>query len=100
MRVLEEGTSWANRAELYISLLKKATRQDMHISNNYYLDCCGNIHNANPPPLFLKNEILPMKEHLAIKTILLIRVILGGINGFITVPLLFILKPKSTLVVF
>ena len=33
MRVLEEGTPWANRAELYIGLLKEAFRQDMRASN-------------------------------------------------------------------
>ena len=33
MRVLEEGTQWANRAELYIGLLKEAVRKDLHQSN-------------------------------------------------------------------
>ena len=30
---LEEGTPWANRAELYIGLLKEAVRKDMKQSN-------------------------------------------------------------------
>ena len=29
LRLLEEGTPWANRAELYIGLIKEAVRQDM-----------------------------------------------------------------------
>ena len=29
LRVLEEGTLWANRAELYIGLLKEAIRKDL-----------------------------------------------------------------------
>ena len=32
MRVLEQGTPWVNRAELYIGLLKEAVRQDMRIA--------------------------------------------------------------------
>ncbi len=33
MRVLEEGTPWANKAELYIGLIKEAVRKDMKASN-------------------------------------------------------------------
>ena len=33
LRVLEEGTPWANKAELYIELIKKAVRKDMKASN-------------------------------------------------------------------
>ena len=29
LRVLEEGTPWANKAELYIGLIKEAVRKDM-----------------------------------------------------------------------
>ena len=29
LRVLEEGTPWANKAELHIGLIKEATRKDM-----------------------------------------------------------------------
>jgi hypothetical protein len=29
LRALQEGTSWANKAELYIGLLKEAVRKDM-----------------------------------------------------------------------
>jgi hypothetical protein len=33
LRVLEEGTLWANKAELYIGLIKEAVRKDMKDSN-------------------------------------------------------------------
>jgi hypothetical protein len=33
LRVLEEGTPWANKAELYIGLIKEAVRKDMKASN-------------------------------------------------------------------
>ena len=33
MRVLEEGTPWANKAELYIGLIKEAVRKDMKDSD-------------------------------------------------------------------
>ena len=33
LRVLEEGTPWANKAELYIRLIKEAVRKDMKDSN-------------------------------------------------------------------
>jgi hypothetical protein len=34
LRVLEEGTPWANKAELYIGLIKEAVRKDMKASNS------------------------------------------------------------------
>ena len=34
LRILERGTPWSNRAELYIGLLKEATRKDLHHSNS------------------------------------------------------------------
>lgn len=34
LRVLEENTPWANKAELYIGLLKEAVRKDMRESNS------------------------------------------------------------------
>jgi hypothetical protein len=33
LRALEEGTPWANKAELYIGLIKEAVRKDMKSSN-------------------------------------------------------------------
>ena len=34
LRVLEENTPWANKAELYIGLMKEAVRKDMRSSNS------------------------------------------------------------------
>ena len=34
LKVLEEGTPWANKAELYIGLIKEAVRKDMAGSNS------------------------------------------------------------------
>ena len=34
LRILEKGTPWANRAELYIDLFKEAVRKDMRASNS------------------------------------------------------------------
>ena len=105
MQVLEEGTPWANCA-VYIGLFKDSTKQDMRIANSpkvlwdYCLERHGNIHNAIPIPLFQNNGANPMKQHLVIKETFPISVILDGINGFTTVPLVLILKPRSVLVVF
>ena len=34
LRALEEGTPWANKAELYVRLLKESVRKDMHEANS------------------------------------------------------------------
>ena len=34
LRVLEEGTPWANKAELYVGIIKEATRKDMKASGS------------------------------------------------------------------
>ena len=58
LRILETGTPWANRAELYIGLLKEAVRRDMRNSNSpmslwcYCIERRAKIHNAVPRPLF------------------------------------------------
>ena len=54
MQVLEVGTPWANRAELYIGLLKEAVRKDLRRSNapkilwDYCLERRAHIHNYIP----------------------------------------------------
>jgi hypothetical protein len=51
LRVLEEGTPWANKAELYIGLIKEAVRKDMKRSNcplafwDYCVERRARIHN-------------------------------------------------------
>ena len=58
MRILEESTQWANRAELYIGLLKEAIRKDMRSKNSplVFWDYCAErrviIHNLIPRNLF------------------------------------------------
>ena len=106
MQVLEEGTPWANCAELYIGLFKDSTRRYMCIANStkalwdYCLEQRGNIHNAIPPPLFQNNGAKLMYQHLVNKETFPISVILDGINGFTIVPPVLILKLRSVLVVF
>ena len=58
LKILERATPWANRAELYIGLLKEAVRKDMRESNSpmvlwdYAIERRALIHNAVPRPLF------------------------------------------------
>ena len=58
LRVLEESTQWANRAELYIGLLKEAIRKDLRTSNcplvlwDYCAERRALIHNLTPRDLF------------------------------------------------
>ena len=58
LKILERATPWANRAELYIGLLKEAVRKDMRESNSpmvlwdYCIERRALIHNAVPRPLF------------------------------------------------
>ena len=58
LRVLEESTQWANRAELYIGLFKQAIRKDMSKSDSPMVlwDYCAErralIHNLTPRALF------------------------------------------------
>ena len=65
LRILERGTPWANRAELYIGLLKEAVRKDMRESNSpmvlwdYCMERRTRIHNAVPRSLFQTNGLTP-----------------------------------------
>jgi hypothetical protein len=58
MRVLEEGTPWANKAELYIGLIKEAVRKDMKESNcplvlwDYCIERRARIHNLTAKDTF------------------------------------------------
>lgn len=58
LRVLEEGTPWANRAELYIGLFKESIRKDMKDSDCPlpFWDYCGErrarINNLTAKNLF------------------------------------------------
>jgi Reverse transcriptase (RNA-dependent DNA polymerase) len=58
LRILEEGTPWANRSELYIGLLKEAVRKDMKESNcplvlwDYCVERRARINNMTAKNLF------------------------------------------------
>ena len=65
LRILEESTQWANRAELYIGLFKKAIRRDLRLSNCPMVlwDYCAQrralIHNLTPRNLFQLEKQTP-----------------------------------------
>ena len=65
LRVLEESTQWANRAELYIGLFKKSIKQDLSNTNSplKFWDYCAerrtHIHNVLPRDLFQLNGYNP-----------------------------------------
>jgi len=58
LRILEEGTPWANKAELYIGLIKEAVRKDMKDSNcplvlwDYCVERRARINNLTAKDLF------------------------------------------------
>jgi hypothetical protein len=58
LRALEEGTPWANKAELYIGLIKEAVRKDMKSADNpiafwdYCLERRARINNLTARSLF------------------------------------------------
>ena len=58
LRVLEESTQWANRAERYVGLFKEAVCNDLRRTNSplclwdYCLERRARIHNVTPKKLF------------------------------------------------
>ena len=65
LRALERHTPWANRAELYIGILKEAVRKDLRLSNapmrlwDYAIERRAMIHNLIPRPLFQNKGMSP-----------------------------------------
>lgn len=65
LRVLEEGTPWSNRAELYIGLMKAAVRKDMRSSNcpfvfwDYCMQRRARINNLTPKDSFALSGQVP-----------------------------------------
>ncbi len=61
MRVLEEGTPWSNKAELYIGLIKEAVRKDLKESDcplafwDYCVERRARINNLTAKDLFTLN---------------------------------------------
>ena len=58
LRLLEEGTPWSNKAELYIGLIKEAVRKDMKSSNcslafwDYCVQQRARVHNMTSKDTF------------------------------------------------
>ncbi len=58
LRILEEGTPWANKAELYIGLIKEAVRKDMRESDcplafwDYCVQRRARVNNLTAKPMF------------------------------------------------
>ena len=73
LRILEEHTQWANRAELYIGLLKEAIRQDLRKSNCPMVlwDYCAQrralIHNLTPRNLFQLEKNSPHQMQFGVQ---------------------------------
>ena len=73
LRILEESTQWANRAELYIGLLKKAIRKDLMTSNCPMVlwDYCAQrralIHNLTPRDLFQTEKQSPYQYQFGVR---------------------------------
>lgn len=65
LRVLEEGTPWSNRAELYIGIIKEAFRKDMKDSNcplpfwDYCVERRARINNLTAKNLFQLHGTTP-----------------------------------------
>ena len=65
LRILQESTQWANRAELYIGFLKESVRKDMRRTNSpmKLWDHCAErrvaIHNLTPQTLFQTGSATP-----------------------------------------
>ena len=73
LRYLEKSTQWANRAELYIGLLKEAVRRDLRMSNcplilwDYCAERRALIHNLLPRKLFQASGQTPVTATLGIQ---------------------------------
>eukprot|EP00957_Ditylum_brightwellii_P048265 3663103-Ditylum_brightwellii.AAC.1 len=65
LRVLEEGTLWANKAELYLGLIKEAVQKDMKESNcllalwEYCVEKRVRINNLTAKDSFKLNATTP-----------------------------------------
>ena len=73
LRILEESTQWANRAELYIGFLKEAIRKDFHFLNSplvlwdYCAEPCALIHNLTPRDLFQLGKTSPYQHQFGVQ---------------------------------
>ncbi|CAJ1959761.1 unnamed protein product [Cylindrotheca closterium] len=68
IRVLEQGTPWANRAELYVGLMKEAVRRDMRDSNcpfvfwDYCVERRARVNNLTAKDSFQLRGQTPQTE--------------------------------------
>ena len=73
LRILEEHTQWANRAELYIGLLKESIRKDLRRSHCPLVlwDYCAQrralIHNLTPRNLFQLEKASPYQVQFGVQ---------------------------------
>ena len=87
LRILEAGTPWANRVELYISIFKEAVCRDLRFTDapmmlwDYCIKRQSLIHKAVPHPILQYQEMTPMKPLLTNRAISLIYVALDGTSG-------------------
>ena len=72
LKVLEESTQWANRAERYIGMFKESVRQDTRLANSpiclwdYCAERRARIHNVTPKSLFQLQGINPITATLGL----------------------------------
>ena len=65
LRILEVGTSWANRYELYIGLFKEDVYRYLCMTDvpmvlwDYCMERRSRIHNSVPHPIFRNQEMTP-----------------------------------------
>ena len=73
LKMLEENTQWANRAELYVGLLKESIRQDLRRSHCPMIlwDYCAQrralIHNLTPRDLFSTRKQTPYEYQFGVQ---------------------------------
>ena len=102
LKMLERATTWENRAELCIGLLKEAVRKDMRESNSpmvlwdYAIERRALIHNAVPRPLFQAQGKTPHECTFVNQSDISNACNLAGMNGFITMILVPSLKIRRS----
>ena len=73
LRILQESTQWANRAELYIGFLKESVRKDLSRSNcplslwDYCAERRALIHNLIPRDLFQTGGNTPYEYQFGVQ---------------------------------
>ena len=73
LRILQESTQWANRAELYIGFLKESVRKDLSRSNcplslwDYCAERRALIHNLIPRDLFQTGGSTPYEYQFGVQ---------------------------------